>query len=116
MMLESDSTAGRYRSQGSMLKVPPHAGQQTSWSRPSLESLGLAAAREVGATGGGAVHPVFGRLISHQPAIAALQAVAGNRPLPGGASSALNSAVTFTDGYVISKPPGAPPLFWHYGK
>jgi len=26
------------------------------------------------------------------------------------------SQVTFTDGYVISKPPGSPQLFWHYDR
>lgn len=45
--------------------------------------------------------PVFAELISHPAALAALDALG------------LGQA-TFTDGYVISKPPGSPRLFWHF--
>jgi hypothetical protein len=49
------------------------------------------------------VDPVFLELLTWQPALDALVALGFPR---GGA--------TFTDGYVISKPPRSPPLFWHY--
>ena len=45
--------------------------------------------------------PAFSELIAFAPTLAILQALGYARP-------------TFTDGYVISKPPFGPPLFWHY--
>jgi ectoine hydroxylase-related dioxygenase (phytanoyl-CoA dioxygenase family) len=45
--------------------------------------------------------PVFAELITWQPALEALRAMGFEGP-------------TFTDGYVISKPPKSPRLFWHY--
>lgn len=45
--------------------------------------------------------PIFGELIFHPPALRALTELG------------LGEA-TFTDGYVISKPPGSPRLFWHF--
>ena len=45
--------------------------------------------------------PVFAELIAYPPALAAIASLGYSRP-------------TFTDGYVISKPPRGPRLFWHY--
>ena len=45
--------------------------------------------------------PAFGELIAHPDVLGTLDALA-----LGGA--------TFTDGYIISKPAGSPPLFWHF--
>ena len=45
--------------------------------------------------------PFFAELIAYPPALAALASLGYPRP-------------TFTDGYVISKPPRGPRLFWHY--
>jgi len=46
-------------------------------------------------------HPGFADLIAYQPAIEILRALGF-------------SEVYFTDGYLITKPPGSPRLFWHY--
>ena len=48
------------------------------------------------------VDPVFLELIAWQPALDALVQLGW----PAGGA-------TFTDGYIISKPPHSPPLFWH---
>jgi len=45
--------------------------------------------------------PAFADLIAWQPAIDCLSAMGFREP-------------TFTDGYIISKPPHSPRLFWHY--
>ena len=45
--------------------------------------------------------PLFAELIAHPAALAALRSLGFARP-------------TFSDGYVISKPPRGPRLFWHY--
>lgn len=45
--------------------------------------------------------PMLADLIALQPALDCLAAMGFRDP-------------TFTDGYVISKPPHSPPLFWHY--
>jgi hypothetical protein len=50
---------------------------------------------------GGVEDPVFARLIAWRPALDALAAMGFPDP-------------TYTDGYVISKPPRSPRLFWHY--
>ena len=50
---------------------------------------------------GSARGAVFGRLISWPPALAVLASMGFDAP-------------TYTDGYVISKPPRSPRLFWHY--
>ncbi len=46
-------------------------------------------------------HPLLADLIAHPPALEALAAMQFSDP-------------TFTDGYIISKPPHSPRLFWHY--
>ena len=50
---------------------------------------------------GGVDDPTFARLICWRPALDALAAMGFPDP-------------TYTDGYVISKPPRSPRLFWHY--
>ena len=45
--------------------------------------------------------PLFADLIAHPGALEALASLGYPQP-------------TFSDGYVISKPPHGPPLFWHY--
>ncbi len=50
---------------------------------------------------GAARDAVFGRLIAWRPALDALASMRFEAP-------------TYTDGYVISKPPRSPRLFWHY--
>ncbi len=47
--------------------------------------------------------PVFAELIAHPVALEALRQLG-----PG------TGRITFTDGYVISKPPRSPRLFWHF--
>lgn len=47
--------------------------------------------------------PVFGELIAHPVALNALRRLGPGR-----------GRITFTDGYVISKPPLSPRLFWHF--
>ena len=46
-------------------------------------------------------HPIFAELIAWQKSIDALRSMGFKNP-------------TFTDGYIISKPPHSPKLFWHY--
>jgi len=46
-------------------------------------------------------HPGFADLIAYQPAIDVLKSLGFD-------------AVSFTDGYLITKPPKSPRLFWHY--
>ena len=46
-------------------------------------------------------HPLFADLISWSPALDRLSSMGFESP-------------TYTDGYIISKPPQSPPLFWHY--
>ncbi len=50
---------------------------------------------------GSACDAVFGRLIAWRPALDVLASMGFDTP-------------TYTDGYVISKPPHSPRLFWHY--
>ena len=45
--------------------------------------------------------PIVAELIAHPPALAAIASLGYPHP-------------TYTDGYVISKPPHGPRLFWHY--
>ena len=45
--------------------------------------------------------PLFAELIAWPPALDELKAMGFKDP-------------TFTDGYIISKPPRSPGLFWHY--
>ncbi|MFP6796380.1 MAG: phytanoyl-CoA dioxygenase family protein [Pseudomonadales bacterium] len=45
--------------------------------------------------------PLFADLISWAPALNRLSSMGFQKP-------------TYTDGYIISKPPKSPPLFWHY--
>ena len=73
-----------FRSQGSMISVPGHRVDPA-------EKVVLPT-----------VDPVFLELISWQPALDALVQLGW----PAGGA-------TFTDGYIISKPPHSPPLFWH---
>lgn len=47
------------------------------------------------------IDPVFGELITHEPSLQCLR----DMGYPN---------IHFTDGYIISKPPGGPRLFWHY--
>ena len=64
-----------------------------------------AAERAAQRTTGSMIHttadPLFAELIAYPPTLAALESLGYARP-------------TFTDGYVISKPPHGPRLFWHY--
>ena len=46
-------------------------------------------------------HPIFAELIAWQKSINTLKSMGFKHP-------------TFTDGYIISKPPNSPKLFWHY--
>ena len=46
-------------------------------------------------------HPIFAELIAWQKSFDALMSMGFKNP-------------TFTDGYIISKPPRSPKLFWHY--
>ena len=46
-------------------------------------------------------HPIFAELIAWRKSINALKSMGFKHP-------------TFTDGYIISKPPNSPKLFWHY--
>jgi hypothetical protein len=46
-------------------------------------------------------HPMFAELIALPPALAALQSLGFTNP-------------SFSDGWLISKPPHSPRLFWHY--
>ncbi|WP_176473029.1 phytanoyl-CoA dioxygenase family protein [Sphingomonas lenta] len=46
-------------------------------------------------------HPALADLVAHPRALGVLARLGWPRP-------------SFTDGYVISKPGGSPPLFWHY--
>ena len=73
-----------FRSQGSMISVPGHRVDPA-------EKVVLPT-----------VNPVFLDLIAWQPALDALVQLGW----PAGGA-------TFTDGYIISKPPHSPPLFWH---
>ena len=73
-----------FRSQGSMISVPGHRVDPA-------EKVVLPT-----------VDPVFLDLIAWQPALDALVQLGW----PAGGA-------TFTDGYIISKPPRSPPLFWH---
>jgi hypothetical protein len=57
--------------------------------------------RSQGSMIGTPADPIFAELIAWPPALEALQALGFDRP-------------TFTNGYVISKPPHSPRLFWHY--
>ena len=61
----------------------------------------LARRRSQGTMLGIMSHPVFADLIAWRPALDCLAAMGFDKP-------------TFTDGYVISKPPKSPRLFWHY--
>jgi hypothetical protein len=76
-----------FRSQGSMIAVPGHRDADGPRKTPVAPPL----------------DPLFGELITWAPALDAL--VQMGWPLGG---------ATFTDGYIISKPPQSPPLFWHY--
>ena len=44
--------------------------------------------------------PFFAELVAHPPALAALSDMGFDRP-------------AWSSGFIISKPPGGPPLFWH---
>ena len=46
-------------------------------------------------------HPFFAEIITYRPALDALASLGYRQP-------------TFSDGYIISKPPHSPRLFWHY--
>ena len=46
-------------------------------------------------------HPFFADIITYRPALDALASLGYRQP-------------TFSDGYIISKPPHSPRLFWHY--
>ena len=46
-------------------------------------------------------HPFFADIITYKPALEALARLGYRQP-------------TFSDGYIISKPPHSPRLFWHY--
>ena len=46
-------------------------------------------------------HPFFAEIITYRPALDALARLGYRQP-------------TFSDGYIISKPPHSPRLFWHY--
>ena len=46
-------------------------------------------------------HPIFAELIAWRKSINTLKSMGFKHP-------------TFTDGYIISKPPNSPKLFWHY--
>ena len=56
-------------------------------------------------------HPIFAELITWQQSLDALFSLGicrDTKPI------GLFKDPTFTDGYIISKPPHSPPLFWHY--
>jgi hypothetical protein len=87
---EPETKRQYFRSQGSMIGIPGHP-------RP------LAGAGDAAFSNSSTCPAVFRDLITWRPALTVLREMGF---LDGGA--------TFTDGYIISKPPDSPPLFWHY--